>query len=211
MGEPRKQFTFYRSYYDAIQELPKKDQSALILAVCAYALYERAPTGLSPAASTAFKLIQPTLDSGRKKSVNGAQGGALSKPYSKQSESKSKANRKQNESKNEFASTSGEREKEGEKEVEVEVEYEVEVDAEGNSEAAAATAEDQRLRIMEGKLGKGVVVLSLAQIEALLDELGLDMFDRYVEKLADFIIDKGAKVQNHYATILKWWKEDQAL
>lgn len=198
MGEPRKQFTFYRSYYDAIQELPKKDQSALILAVCAYAIYERPPTGLSPAASTAFKLIQPTLDSGRKKAVSGAQGGAQAK--SKQNASKVQAKCEQSAS-----------EKEGEKEIEIEVEYEVEVDAEENDEATTATAEELRLRIIGGNLGKGVVVLSLAQIESLLDKLGLDMFDRYVEKLADFIIDKGAKVQNHYATILKWWEEDRAV
>ena len=30
----RTQFTFYRSYYDAITALPKKDQSALLLAIC---------------------------------------------------------------------------------------------------------------------------------------------------------------------------------
>ena len=84
MGKPRNQFTFYRSYYDAIQELSKKDQSALILAVCAYAIYETLPKGLSNAASTAFKLIKPTLDSGRKKAESGSLGGA-SKPQAKES------------------------------------------------------------------------------------------------------------------------------
>ena len=104
MGEPRKQFTFYRSYYDAIQQLGKRDQAAIILAVCAYAIYETEPEGLSPAASTAFQLIRPTLDSGRKKADSGKQGG-----------SKPKANVKQTA-----------REKEKEKEIEIEVEVEVE-------------------------------------------------------------------------------------
>lgn len=81
----RNQFTFYRSYYDAIQELGKKDQSSLILAVCAYALYEEEPMGLSAAASTAFKLIKPTLDSGRRKAESGAMKG-------KQTKSKTEAN-----------------------------------------------------------------------------------------------------------------------
>lgn len=36
MAEPRQQFTFYRSYYDAIQELPKEEQASIVLAVCAY-------------------------------------------------------------------------------------------------------------------------------------------------------------------------------
>ena len=88
MGVARKQFTFYKSYYDAISELPKKDQAALILAVCAYALYEESPKGLSIAASTAFKLIKPTLDSGRKKAESGALGGQAS---GKSSESKPQA------------------------------------------------------------------------------------------------------------------------
>ena len=109
MPEARNQFTFYRSYYDAIQELGKKDQSAIILAVCAYALYEEEPRGLSPAASTAFKLIRPTLDSGRKKAANGKQGGKTGK----QNASNTEANRKQTE-----------REKEIEKEIEIEIEIE---------------------------------------------------------------------------------------
>lgn len=109
--DARNQFTFYRSYYDAIQGLGKKDQSAIILAVCAYALYEEDPKGLSPAASTAFKLIRPTLDSGRRKAASGKQGGKSGK----QTESKPKANRKQTE-------------REIEKEIEKEIEVEVEID-----------------------------------------------------------------------------------
>lgn len=71
MAEQRQQFTFYRSYYDAIQELPKEEQASIVLAVCAYAIYETEPQGLTPAASMAFKLIRPTLVSGRKKAESG--------------------------------------------------------------------------------------------------------------------------------------------
>ena len=59
-----------------------------------------------------------------------------------------------------------------------------------------------------GKLGKGVVYLTSNQMDDLMDKLGIDAFDLYVEKLADFIIDKGANVKNHYETILKWHRED---
>jgi hypothetical protein len=62
--------------------------------------------------------------------------------------------------------------------------------------------------LLGGTLGKGVVLLTPAQSDALLDKLGLDAFNHYVEKLATFIIDKGAKVSNHYKTILKWAEED---
>ena len=190
MGKPRNQFTFYRSYYDAIQELSKKDQSALILAVCAYAIYETLPKGLSSAASTAFKLIQPTLDSGRRKAESGSIGGA----------SKPQANGKQTESK-----------KEVEKEVEFEEEVDVDAEGEDPAETAAATAERQKLKAVGGKLGKGVVYLSDEQSDDLLDRIGLDAFDHYVERLATFIIEHDANVQNHHAMILKWHEQDTAI
>lgn len=59
-----------------------------------------------------------------------------------------------------------------------------------------------------GELGKGVVLLTDAQQDALLDKLGFDAFNHYVDKLSRFIIDKKATVSNHYSTILKWASED---
>ena len=79
-------------------------------------------------------------------------------------------------------------------------------------EFAAATAnKDMDIKFVGGELGKGVVLLSDAQISSLLDTIGLDAFDYYVDKLATFIIKKDAKVANHYETILKWWQEDAAV
>ena len=66
------------------------------------------------------------------------------------------------------------------------------------------------LEYLGGELGKGVVLLTQDQQESLLEKLGLDAFNHYVEKLATFIIDKQAKVSNHYSTILKWAREDSA-
>lgn len=57
-------------------------------------------------------------------------------------------------------------------------------------------------------LGKGVVLLTDQQAEDLMDRLGIDAFDFYVEKLAKFIINKNATVTDHYGTILKWWSQD---
>ena len=57
----------------------------------------------------------------------------------------------------------------------------------------------------------GVVFMSSRQMDSLLDRMGLEAFDLYLDKLADFIIDKGATVQNHYKTILKWYEEDTKL
>ncbi len=71
--ENRKQFTFYRSYFEAIQDLGQRDQTAVLMAVCAYALDGTEPT-LSGSASAVFKVIRPTLDAGRRKAIGGMSG-----------------------------------------------------------------------------------------------------------------------------------------
>jgi hypothetical protein len=76
-----------------------------------------------------------------------------------------------------------------------------------DDDPAAATDGDQLIRI-GGSLGKGVVYLTERQMEDLLDRLGLDAFDRYVDRLATFIIEKGAHIKSHYDTILKWYEQD---
>lgn len=85
----RNQFTFYRSYYEAVKELPKKEQSAVMLAICAYALDEKEPA-LTGTAKAIFSLVRPTLDASRRKAANGKAGGER-----KQTESKTEANDKQ--------------------------------------------------------------------------------------------------------------------
>ena len=98
----RTQMTFYASFWDAIDSLPKKDQLPLFRAVVSYGLTGCHNEILSPAQNAFFALMQPNLDSSRKKAVSGKQGG-----------SKPKANGTQNE-----------REKEREKENENEIENE---------------------------------------------------------------------------------------
>lgn len=105
--DKRKQFTFYRSYYEAIVDLSKKDQTSVLLAICAYALDAKEPD-LKGTASAVFKLIKPTLDASREKAKSGKKGGE-----SKQTASKPQANEKQTA-----------REKENEKENEYEIEKE---------------------------------------------------------------------------------------
>ena len=108
----RDQFTFYRSYYEALKNLPKRDQTAVLMAVIGYALDEAEPN-LSGVPLSVFTLIRPTLDSGRNKAKN-----RLNKYGS---------NTKQTGTKQEQSC------KEGEKEVEVEVEGESEREYEKDS------------------------------------------------------------------------------
>ena len=105
----RNQFTFYRSYRDALRELPPKEFKAAVMAICDYALDETAPS-LSGIPNSVFILIRPTLDSGRIKALNRA-----NKTTSKQEQSKNKRGTKQEQKPKE-----GEGEKEGEIEVEKE-------------------------------------------------------------------------------------------
>ena len=65
----RDQFTWYRSYYEALRTLPAKDFQIAVLAICAYALDEEVPD-LSGVPNSVFTLIRPTLDSGRNKAAN---------------------------------------------------------------------------------------------------------------------------------------------
>lgn len=65
----RKQFTWYRSYYDALKEIPSEEFRAIVLAVCAYALDGEEPD-LSGVARAIFTLIRPTLEVGRSKAGN---------------------------------------------------------------------------------------------------------------------------------------------
>lgn len=64
---------------------------------------------------------------------------------------------------------------------------------------------------MGGTLGKGVILLTEAQKESLMNELGFDAYNYYIDKLSRFIIDKDATVNNHYSTIMKWAKEDRRI
>lgn len=105
----RTQFTFYRSFWEAIKVLPKKDRLPVLEAIIAYALDGEAPDALNQSQLAFFSLVKPNLDASRKKAESGKQGGKTPK----QTESKPKANSKQ-----------AAREKENEKEKEVEKEGE---------------------------------------------------------------------------------------
>lgn len=68
--------------------------------------------------------------------------------------------------------------------------------------------ENDKIFKLGGDLGQGVVYLTQNQFNDLLNRLDIDVFNRYIKKLADFIISKNADVSNHYETILKWVSED---
>lgn len=118
--EARSQFTFYRSFFEAVFKIKNKAARAEAYdAICKYALFNDAPDvdKMSDAAAIAFMLIKPNLDASRRKAKSGKSGG-----NSKQTASKAEANSKQSGSKTEASDKqeqlASEKEKEKEREKE---------------------------------------------------------------------------------------------
>lgn len=122
----RKQFTWYRSYYDALKELPAEEFRDIVLAVCAYALDGEEPE-LSGVARAIFTLIRPTLEVGRSKAENrsraeqtsiSAEQTGNSPEQTKNKPEQTQNKRKQTDNKPEQTRKEKEKEKEREKESE---------------------------------------------------------------------------------------------
>lgn len=122
----RKQFTWYRSYYDALKELPAEEFRDIVLAVCAYALDGEEPE-LSGVARSIFTLIRPTLEVGRSRAENRSRAEQTllsaeqtgNKPeQTKNKPEQTQNKRKQTENKTEQTRKEKEKEKEREKESE---------------------------------------------------------------------------------------------
>ena len=96
------------------------------------------------------------------------------------------------------------------KSIEKEIEKDKEIESERERENEYDSDTDNRLTPLGSRNhpGQHVVYLSTNQIDDLLDKLGLEAFDEYVDRLAEFIIEKDAHIKNHYETILKWHRED---
>lgn len=69
-------FVFYRSFADAMLELPETEQLAMFLAITYYGLDKDNPTFTSSASRMMWALIQPQLDANWRRYENGCKGGA---------------------------------------------------------------------------------------------------------------------------------------
>ena len=74
---------FYRSFYAAIQGLPKDIQLEIYTAVMEYGLNGVLPDDLKPVAKGMFALMQPVIDNNNKRFENGKKGGRKSPVKSK--------------------------------------------------------------------------------------------------------------------------------
>ena len=101
--EGRKQFTFYRSYYEAIRKLSAKRRLGVLEAIITYGLDGTEPVGLDDVQEMVFTLIRPTLNAAHKMAAGGRKskvGRSLSKGSPKEGEIE-KENEVENEIENE--------------------------------------------------------------------------------------------------------------
>lgn len=75
-------FTFFASYYEAIEELDDKTRLKVYDMICRYALYGEIIESENPIEKSLFTIIKPFIDSSEKRRSGGRKGG-LSKKQSK--------------------------------------------------------------------------------------------------------------------------------
>lgn len=71
----RDSFLFYRSFYEALKDLPKDIQVEVYTAIMEYALYGKLPEKMKPFANSVFTLVKPILDTNLQRYENGKKGG----------------------------------------------------------------------------------------------------------------------------------------
>lgn len=75
----RDSFLFYRSFYEAIQGLPKDIQLEIYTAAMEYGLNGVEPDDLKPVARGMFSLMKPVIDTNNKRFENGKKGASYGK------------------------------------------------------------------------------------------------------------------------------------
>lgn len=185
----REQFTFYRSYYEALKKLSKRDREQAIMAICAYALDEET-IPLTGGASVVFLLVKPTLDSARKRAAGGQHGKSAA---SREDTGKPAAR---------YGEDAG-KEKEGEKEGEIEVEIETETETETETEDechppapddVAAVLTDYRSRV-----NPRASPAALAELEDFARSCGAEVCRRAI----DTAVDNGRPTWPYIRAILR--------
>lgn len=85
--ESRKYFTFYRSFYEAIKDLPNDIKLEVLTAIAEYGLYGVPPKGLKPFTKSIFALIKPNMDANLTRFESGKKGGRPKGTKNKKTES----------------------------------------------------------------------------------------------------------------------------
>ena len=80
---------------------------------------------------------------------------------------------------------------------------------EGKPSEPAGALEKDKLKQVDIASARGLVYLTDAEKESLIQQLGDSTYLYYVSKLADYVARTNARIMSHYLTILKWYNEDK--
>ncbi len=70
----RKQFTFYRSFYETAMVFPEEQRLGMLMAIIQYALDGEQAKDLTNMQLAVMDLVKPTLDASRRKAKGGMNG-----------------------------------------------------------------------------------------------------------------------------------------
>ena len=88
--DARNQFTFYRSFFEVVEQLPQDEQLGMLCAIVRFGLYGVEPEELSPIQQVAFTALRPNLLTGRNKAQKAVQR-KLEREEKKKTKSKTKS------------------------------------------------------------------------------------------------------------------------
>ena len=186
---------FYRSFYEAVKDLPPGEFKKAVSAILEYGL-----NGLEPESSggiewMVYTLTKPQLDANQKRRENGGKGG---RPVTveNQGTTKPKPNHNQNEANNNQSVTKAEpKDKDKVKDKAK--------DKVKEKELLAAPTPKQEIY---GEFGN--VLLTGEEFKKLVDSLGREKTSDYIERLSSYLAQTGKRYKSHYATILNWSRAD---
>lgn len=206
--EERAIFTFFRSFYEAAQMLPsKEDQADFLMSVCGYALDGVAPN-IQGVPAALFLLVKPNIDASRKKAASGAVGGSRKPTSDKHEENKPEANSKQTASKDEANSEQTAREEGIGKKEEGNRKYEEgSMDVGGEppkpprAKKSKKTQEEPKVQFAEH------VFMTNDEYQKLLDTHGEADTARLIEILDNYKGSNGKRYESDYRAILSWCRD----
>ena len=173
---------FYRSFYEAIEEIEDKDTKLEIYqAIFKYGL-DGEETKLKGTAKAIFGLIKPQIDANFKKRMNGKKGG---RPPANQNETKIKPNNNQNKTK-----------------PEPNVNVNENVNENGNVDGGFTPSETAK---PYGKFKN--IFLEDFQIEDLRKEFS--DIDKTIEKMSAYMVAEKKSYPNYYAQLRLWALRDE--
>lgn len=188
-------FLFYRSYYEAIKNLPESDRLSAYEAIFEYALNGTEPELVGTPAAI-FILVKPTLDTSRRKAANGKAGGKSRisvQADHKQDGSKQEAKEKQSISNPQAIKDKGLKIKDKRQEIK-------DKGQEIKENIHSPTPPEELVKIKYAEY----VHMTEAEHKKLIEQYGEEKTARMIEALDNYKGSKGKQYKSDYRAILSW-------